>query len=73
MIDIEILAKEFANGANIESLKLPLDIFIENGITIAYCKDIDLAGYGQNEDEARLSFNIVLVETFNHILETNPI
>jgi len=43
---------------------LPLILFRENEVFIAYCPALDLTGTGNNEKEAFESFNITMGEYF---------
>jgi hypothetical protein len=48
------------------NFNLSLIIFEEDGAVIAYCPPLDLAGYGNNEEEAKKSFEFVVSEYFNY-------
>lgn len=47
-------------------LNVPVILFKENDVTIAYCPVLDLSGYGNTEKEARESFEIVLSEFLDY-------
>lgn len=49
-------------------VKLPLIEFEEEGVQIIYCPALDLSGYGNNEIEAKKSFEIVLEEFLKYTL-----
>ena len=48
------------------NFNLSLLIFEEDGAIIVYCPPLDLAGYGNNEEEAKKSFEIVVSEYFDY-------
>ena len=49
--------------------KLPIIIFEEEGNTIIYCPPLDLSGYGQNEDEAKRSWESALEIYFDYTMK----
>lgn len=57
-------------SANHEHLtvSLPLIGFEEDGVQIIYCPALDVSGYGNDENEAKKSFEIVLEEFFRYTL-----
>lgn len=62
----ETLTGTWAEGVNKIYCKIPLIIFQEDNTTIVYCPALDLSGYGDTEEEARNSFQIVLSEYFRY-------
>ncbi len=56
------------NGSNRIQCQLPLIIFEEEGNIIAYCPPLDLSGYGEDEREARKSWETALDTYFNYTL-----
>jgi len=64
----KIFTANWIAGDNNIDVKLPIIIFKENDIDIAYCPALDLSGYGSDESSALESFNISLREFLNYIL-----
>jgi hypothetical protein len=56
----------FEDGGSRITCKLPVIIFKEDRVNIAYCPALDLSGYGATEREARASFETVLAEYFTY-------
>jgi hypothetical protein len=52
---------------------LPVLFFQENGTSIVHCPALDLSGYGNTDDEARRSFEIVLEEFFDYTLKKSTL
>lgn len=50
---------QYKNGDTSIGLNVAVFIFVDGGVTIAYCPALDLSGYGNTEAEARLSFSEV--------------
>ncbi|MFA4853720.1 MAG: hypothetical protein WC599_14485 [Bacteroidales bacterium] len=53
------------------NMNLPVILFEEDGSQIVYCPALDIAGYGNNLDEAKESFKISLGEFFKYTLNKN--
>lgn len=47
---------------------LALILFEEDGSQIAYCQALDVSGYGNDEEEAKRSFEISLSEFFRYLI-----
>ncbi len=60
------------NGAPI-NVKLSVVLFKENNIHIAYCPAVDVYGYGENDSEAKKSFEVSLAEFFRYAIEKNTL
>jgi hypothetical protein len=58
----------WSNNRSIITLKLPYILFEEDGSQILYCPPLDLTGYGQTEEDAKHSFEIVLEEYFRYTI-----
>jgi hypothetical protein len=56
----------FKNSKNTISADVQLINFIETDIHFCYCPQLDITGYGNTEDEAFESFQIVSKEFFNY-------
>ncbi len=52
---------------------LPVILFEEDGSQIAYCPALDISGYGNNEDEAKRSFEISLSEFFRYLINKKTV
>lgn len=48
-------------------------VFEEDGIVAAYSPALDLFGYGNSEEEARDSFNVVLDEFVRYAIDNNTL
>ena len=46
--------------------RIPVILYEENNIHYAYCKFLDILGYGNNEEEAKRSFEIMLDEILKY-------
>ena len=53
--------------------EIAIVIFREDRAWIAYSPDLDLAGYGLNEAEAKKSFKVNLEEFFTYAIEHNTL
>jgi hypothetical protein len=53
--------------------QIAIVIFQENRAWIAYSPDLDLAGYGLSESEAKRSFKVNLEEFFAYAIEHNTL
>lgn len=47
---------EFKDGATKITIKVGVYLFREDNVFIAYCPALDMSGYGENENEAKKSF-----------------
>ena len=47
---------EFKDGATKIIIKVGVYLFREDNVFIAYCPALDMSGYGENENEAKKSF-----------------
>lgn len=52
---------------------IPLFIFPEDNIIMAYCPILDITGYGRNEDEAIKSFHVMLNEFLEYTEENKTL
>jgi hypothetical protein len=57
---------KFSNKKGLVDLQLPVISFIDDNVFMVYCPALDLTGYGNDEGEARASFEIVLEEYLNY-------
>ena len=55
------------------NFNLAMIIFEEDGAVVAYCPPLDLAGYGNNEEEAISSFEYVVSEYFEYTTKKNTL
>jgi hypothetical protein len=53
---------KFSNSKGVLDFEIPLISFIDDNTHIIYCPVLDLSGYGNDETEARKSFDTVLEE-----------
>jgi hypothetical protein len=49
---------------------MPVVLFQEEGVWYAHCAALEITGYGSSEEEARQSFEVMLVEFFQYGSET---
>jgi hypothetical protein len=49
-------------------VSLPVVLFKENNIHIAYCPAVNVYGYGESDSEAKKSFEISLSEFFRYTI-----
>lgn len=63
-----LISGTWSDGPASVKLKLPLIIFSEEGTHVTYCPALDLSGYGNNEQEARDSFSLVLSEYLSYTI-----
>ena len=47
---------EFRGGSTKIAIKVGVSLFREDNVFIAYCPALDMSGYGENENEAKKSF-----------------
>jgi predicted RNase H-like HicB family nuclease len=57
----------------VKSMKLNLVAFKDDEAYYSYCPALELIGYGDNEEEAKKSFEIVLEEYINYTTENNTL
>lgn len=57
---------------NIE-VNLPIILFQENAIYIAYCPALEISGYGNSDSEAKESFETVLGEFLLYVTNKNTL
>ncbi len=48
------------------SVSIPVVLYEEDNIHYAYCAALDILGYGNTEEEARKSFEIIIEETLRY-------
>jgi hypothetical protein len=72
MQDFQYKRRFSAGGGNV-NLDVPLISFIDDNTHIIYCPVLDLSGYGNDETEARKSFDIVLEEYFRYTIAKKSI
>jgi hypothetical protein len=61
------------DGKNTVKVNLPVMIFQEDNVQIAYVPVLDLSGYGKNEAEALASLDVVLKEYFSYGIRKNTL
>jgi len=54
------------SGTNAIKYRLPVIIFKDQNNKIFYCPSLDISGYGATENDAYLSFQVVLKEYFRY-------
>jgi len=59
-----IISGEWKSANSTIELTIPLIVFQQDNTYIAYCPALDLSGYGNTENEAYESFNVVMGEYF---------
>jgi hypothetical protein len=59
---------EFSANKGLINLEVPLISFIDDNTHIIYCPVLDLSGYGNDETEAKKSFDTVLEEYFSYTI-----
>lgn len=57
-------------GAQQFNGRISVILYKEDNIYYAYCEALDIIGYGNDEDEARQSFEIILDEILNYDVPT---
>lgn len=60
-------------GKNKVNMNLPVMVFEEDGINIAYIPVLDLSGYGKTEDEAFESLKIVIHNYISYTVHKNTL
>lgn len=61
------------DGKTTVKVKLPVMLFEEDKVQIAYTPVLDLSGYGKTEAEAFLSLEVVLKEYFSYSIRKNTL
>ena len=61
------------DGKTTVKVKLPVMLFEEDKVQIAYTPVLDLSGYGKSEEEAFLSLEVVLKEYFSYSIRKNTL
>jgi len=61
------------NGVTVKSMKLGLVAFKDDEAYYSYCPSLNLIGYGDTEQEAKESFNIVLEEYIRYTTENQTL
>ncbi len=56
------------NAEHKVQVDLAIILFEEDGTQVAYCPALDVSGYGNNEDEAKSSFEVSLSEFFRYLI-----
>lgn len=64
---------DISNNENSLNLQVPFISFIDDNTHIIYCPVLDLSGYGNDETEARKSFDTVLQEYISYTLKKNSL
>jgi hypothetical protein len=67
------LTGEWKKGKNTIKVNLPVMIFEEDGVQIAYVPVLDISGYGHTEEEAKKSLNHCLNEYFSYTVNKNTL
>ena len=67
------LKGKFENTKATVSMQLPVMIFEENGIQIAYIPVLDISGYGKTEAEAKESLKHSLSEYLSYTINKNTL
>jgi hypothetical protein len=65
MKNLQYHGKFNAESASID-FQLPLISFIDDNTQIIYCPALDLSGYGNDEGEAKASFDVVLEQYLSY-------
>jgi hypothetical protein len=63
----------WSDGRKTVTVNLPVMYFQEGDSHIAYVPVLDLSGYGNNQDEAMQSLNIVLQNYFDYTIKKNTL
>jgi len=61
------------SNISVKSMKLGLIAYKDDEAYYSYCPALDLIGYGNNEQEAQQSFEIVLEEYLKYTTENNTL
>ena len=65
------LTGKWKQGKNAVEMSLPVMIFEDDGIQIAYIPVLDLSGYGNDEQKALDSLFVAIDEYFNYTINKN--
>jgi hypothetical protein len=65
--------RKFSASKGLVNLQIPLISFIDGNTHIIYCPVLDLSGYGNDETEAKKSFDTVLEEYFTYTINKNSL
>ena len=60
---------KFSTTKSQADVQLPVISFIEDNVQMIYCPALDLTGYGNDESEARHSFETVLAEYLDYSIK----
>ena len=63
-----IISGTWKSGSNTVAVRLPLITFQEEDACVAYCPALDLSGYGDSEEEAKVSYETVLSEYLKYTI-----
>lgn len=55
------------------TIKIPVILFKEDGVTIAYSPSVNIYGYGETESAAKKSFEVSVEEFFRYTLNKNTL
>ena len=72
MKHVELKAK-WQQGKNSIKVNVPVMIFEEDGMQIAYIPVLDISGYGKTEKDAQESLNHSLTEYFSYTINKNTL
>lgn len=64
---------KFEDGRNSVEMSLPVMLFEEDGLQIAYIPMLDVSGYGKDEPEAINSLKIAIEEYFTYTIRKNTL
>lgn len=64
---------KFRNNKATINVSLPVMLFEENGVQIAYIPVLDISGYGNTEKEAKTSLEYGLTEYFSYTVNKNTL
>ncbi len=64
---------KWSDGKATVKVNLPVMLFEEDDVQIAYIPVLDLSGYGKSEDEAFSSLEVVVKEYFSYGLKKNTL
>ncbi|MBL7738019.1 MAG: hypothetical protein JNK14_02285 [Chitinophagaceae bacterium] len=64
---------KFSDSKGVWDFQIPLISFIDDNTHIIYCPVLDLSGYGNDETEARKSFDTVLEEFLKYTIAKNTL
>ena len=67
------MSGKWNDGIATVRVNLPVMLFEEDGVQIAYIPVLDLSGYGKSEEEAFSSLEVVIKEYFSYGLKKNTL